>query len=512
MEKTLQKVFFFSLVLVLAGSLVFTSCEEEKLSNAKEITSYTISVLVGGQVKDYVGVTPASSSGGEDEAVVDNDEIVVVVPLGTDLTQLRPTIEVSPKAKVTPASRELLDFSAGIVKHVVKAEDGSKKTFLVRVVSIEDEASIGSFRIGEYEATIGGYVGSYDSGNINSETIRLTMPGNRSSLTPVIVISPLATISPASGTAQDFTEPVTYTVTGSSSIKKTYRVVITSDENEITGFKIGDYEGTIGGNTIGIDVPARTQRTSMTPAITISPYAKVSPATGVAQNFNEPVTYTVTAENGDTREYVVTVTAADASPTLSIQLVANAPGANGQITVYGITGAVGNQAAPANQKDYDDPTTTFTISTRVTNNAGDMYNPNLPNTLVISIGAQSDSNVDGSDTVFSTSKQGVYSSIQWYVDGKLYDGTQKLPYTYGYLRNGSSQEITSPSDSGDYSAGQYNGSATGDGQYSRDDWRNQNIVSLDARDYPYTIPHAVTIVAVKDGVALSKTITFRVVR
>jgi len=63
-----------------------------------------------------------------------------------------------------------------------------------------------------------------------------------------------------------------------------------------------------GAKTIAVEVPKGTDVSALVPAIAISDKATVSPASGVAQNFTNPVTYTVTAEDGSTAEYVVTVT------------------------------------------------------------------------------------------------------------------------------------------------------------------------------------------------------------
>jgi len=59
--------------------------------------------------------------------------------------------------------------------------------------------------------------------------------------------------------------------------------------------------------TISVSVPNGTDVTALVPTISISEKATVSPASGVAQNFTDPVIYTVTAENGSTAEYTVTV-------------------------------------------------------------------------------------------------------------------------------------------------------------------------------------------------------------
>jgi hypothetical protein len=62
--------------------------------------------------------------------------------------------------------------------------------------------------------------------------------------------------------------------------------------------------------TVSIVMPATANLTSLVPTITVSEGASVSPASGVAQNFSAPVAYTVTAEDGSTKVWTVTVTKA----------------------------------------------------------------------------------------------------------------------------------------------------------------------------------------------------------
>jgi hypothetical protein len=61
-------------------------------------------------------------------------------------------------------------------------------------------------------------------------------------------------------------------------------------------------------HTVALALPAGTAVTALAPVITLSDKAAVVPASGVEQNFTSPVTYTVTAENGTTQDYTVTVT------------------------------------------------------------------------------------------------------------------------------------------------------------------------------------------------------------
>ena len=68
------------------------------------------------------------------------------------------------------------------------------------------------------------------------------------------------------------------------------------------------YEGTISGTTITAQLPADTDVTTLTPTISISKGATVTPNSEVAQDFSKEVSYTVTAENKSTKTYKVLVT------------------------------------------------------------------------------------------------------------------------------------------------------------------------------------------------------------
>ncbi len=74
---------------------------------------------------------------------------------------------------------------------------------------------------------------------------------------------------------------------------------------------------TISGTNITASVPAGTDVTALTPTITVSTGASVQPASGTARDFTNPVTYTVTAEDGTQQTYTVTVTV-EAPPEVSI--------------------------------------------------------------------------------------------------------------------------------------------------------------------------------------------------
>ncbi|OHB17730.1 MAG: hypothetical protein A2749_01680 [Parcubacteria group bacterium RIFCSPHIGHO2_01_FULL_45_26] len=85
----------------------------------------------------------------------------------------------------------------------------------------------------------------------------------------------------------------------------------------ITAFTIPSQIGTTTINesihTIAVTVPFGTNVTTLVPTIVTSIWASVSPASGVAQDFTNLVTYTVTAADSSTQAYVVTVTVAPAT-------------------------------------------------------------------------------------------------------------------------------------------------------------------------------------------------------
>lgn len=136
-----------------------------------------------------------------------------------------------------------------------------------------------------------------------------------SHLTPIISVSTYATVEPESGVPQDFTNPVYYTVTAMNGTTAQYMVtaVVHDAENEksilLFRFDALDKECVIDevAHKVSCVLPAETDVTQLVPTIEVSEGATVEPASGVAQDFSNPVTYTVTAQNGTTATYTVTV-------------------------------------------------------------------------------------------------------------------------------------------------------------------------------------------------------------
>jgi hypothetical protein len=90
------------------------------------------------------------------------------------------------------------------------------------------------------------------------------------------------------------------------------RSPILSSAKDITAFTVQGIVGTATINnsnaTVNATVTFASNITSLAPIISVSGFASVNPASGVTQNFTNPVTYTVTAQDASTKQWTVTIT------------------------------------------------------------------------------------------------------------------------------------------------------------------------------------------------------------
>ncbi|NOY37839.1 MAG: T9SS type A sorting domain-containing protein [Chlorobi bacterium] len=148
------------------------------------------------------------------------------------------------------------------------------------------------------------------------------------SLVPALTLAPGATSVPVSGDTVDFTNPVVFTVTAEDQITtRDWTVTVTeaasaSTETDITSFVLAEATGPAvidtTAHTVTAEVAFGTDLTVLVPTIEISAGATVNPASGAVTDFTNPVTYTVTAQDGTTtQDWTVTVTAFE-PPTVTI--------------------------------------------------------------------------------------------------------------------------------------------------------------------------------------------------
>lgn len=230
--------------------------------------------------------------------------------VGVNLDELSPAILYSEKATISPSEFLSQNFN-DTVSYTVTAENGDSKVYNVNVDSrpFAMENEILSF---SFDAD-----GQTYNCDIDNQLRKITLDVvglDLTSVSPDIVISDYATISPSPEVEQNFDNLINYVVTSEGGESATYEVDIynrpISTERKILSFSILEsgqtYEGVINevNKTISIDL-ADIDIGALTPTLTVSEYATVFPMSNATQNFNNPVEYIVTSESGDVTTYTV---------------------------------------------------------------------------------------------------------------------------------------------------------------------------------------------------------------
>jgi len=131
-----------------------------------------------------------------------------------------------------------------------------------------------------------------------------------------------AEVNPKPEAVNIIVDGLTFTVTAENGDKRTYNVTVVqelSPENDLLSFIIKDAEENIEAvidttsNLISYILPYTADLTQLDTEVTISPKATIDPDPTAITDYSETVSYTVTAENGNTKEYEVSLNR-EASP------------------------------------------------------------------------------------------------------------------------------------------------------------------------------------------------------
>ncbi len=208
-----------------------------------------------------------------------------------------------------------------------------------------------------------------------------------------------ATAQSSGATANDFTSALTYTVTAVDGSTQDYLVTVTnaapSSDKAFTEFKLEaannvalseDVTGDIdeANHTVSLTVPAGTDLTALVAtfvtsgnAIEVASTTQVSGTT--ANDFSSPVTYTVTAQDGSTQTYIVTLTwSAGIAQQAYVKRVNNQAGGyfggwGDQLSVSGDTMVVGVNNESSNQTTITNGTTASTDTSNSSSGAVYVY-------------------------------------------------------------------------------------------------------------------------------------------
>jgi len=155
--------------------------------------------------------------------VTNNITSITVTPTAAD-TNATITVNGTPVASGSASGAISLDVGENTITTIVTAQDGTTtKTYTVTVT--RDASSAKAITAFDFKALDPEVVGVIKEG---AKTITLTVPFGTdvTALVPTIV-STGASISPASGIAQDFSSPVNYTVTAEDTSIQAYVVTVT---------------------------------------------------------------------------------------------------------------------------------------------------------------------------------------------------------------------------------------------------------------------------------------------
>ncbi|MFB9754113.1 cadherin-like beta sandwich domain-containing protein [Paenibacillus hodogayensis] len=270
---------------------------------------------------DLVGFTLAAQTGSATIQVATHT-VTIEVAHGTNLAALAPTVTVSTYATVSPTSGATVDFSNGPVSYTVIAQNGATQVWMVTVIEASAPLS-GANDIVSF--TLAAQTGA---ATIQTAThtveIEVAHGTNLSTLVPTVTVSTYATVNPGSGATLDFSSaPVSYTVTAQNGTAQVWTVTVSeapaplSGANDIVSFTLAAQTGSAtiqaATHSVEIEVAHGTNLSTLAPTVTVSAHATLSPASGATVNFSGgAVSYTVTAQNGATQVWTVTVIEASA--------------------------------------------------------------------------------------------------------------------------------------------------------------------------------------------------------
>jgi hypothetical protein len=296
-ERYMGWFFIVGMLLILLGCNV-SSPNTVNQSSLKAITAFSL-----------------PSSNGPVNGTIAGLNIAVTMPFGTNVTALIATFTTTGQSVTVNGTPQVSGTTpnnfTNPLAYVVTAADGSTATYTVTVtVAAIPAKAITAFSLAGTPGTIIG------------QNIAVTMPFGTDITALIATFTTTGQSVTVNGTPQvsgttpnNFTNPVAYLVTAADGSTATYSVTVTVAANpakEITAFSLAGTPGTIIGQNIAVTMPFGTDVTALIAVftttgqnVTVNGTPQVSGAT--PNNFTNPVAYLVTAADGSTATYTVTV-------------------------------------------------------------------------------------------------------------------------------------------------------------------------------------------------------------
>jgi hypothetical protein len=256
---------------------------------------------------------------------ISGTNISVTVPYGTNVTALVATFTTTGASVKVGATTQVSgttpnNFTSPVV-YTVTALDASTKDYTVTVTAAPNPAK---------DITAFSFTTPAAVGTISGTNILVTVPYGTNVTALVATFTTtgasvkVGSTTQVSGTTpNNFTSPVVYTVTAADSSTKDYTITVTFSSNpakDITDFRFVAQTavGVIEGSNISVTVPGGTDVSALAATFTTTGTSvKIGSATQVSgvtfNDFTNPLTYTVTAVDGSTKDYTVRVAVAPGS-------------------------------------------------------------------------------------------------------------------------------------------------------------------------------------------------------
>lgn len=263
-----------------------------------------------------------------------NGAISLTVPFGTTVTALAATFATTGASVTVGGTIQVSGITAnnftGPVTYRVTAADGSTKDYAVNVTVAASTAS--DLTAFVFQVAHNQNLNNDATGTINGTNISLTVP-NGTNVTALVAtfgttgtsVRAAGTLQVSGTTANNYTTPVIYRVTAADGSTKDYTVTVTEasgSAKDLTTFAFlsmnnpglaVDVTGSINGTSISLMLPTGTNIGALVASfnttgqnVTVAGVTQVSGTT--ANDFTTTVLYRVTAEDGSTKDYAVTIT------------------------------------------------------------------------------------------------------------------------------------------------------------------------------------------------------------
>jgi len=247
--------------------------------------------------------------------------IAVTRPNGTSVTALVATFATTGASTSVGTALQVSGTTQNNftdpVAYTVTAADGTTSAYTVTVtVAPVSAQALTSFSLAGVAGTV----------NETAKTVTVILPSGTvktalvASFTTTGASVKVGTALQTSGTTpNDFTGPVAYTVSAGDTTQTTYAVSVTvspASAKAISAYSLAGVTGTVNeaARTISLTMPNGTNLTALvatfsTTGMSVKIAGVLQTSAATANNFSNPVTYTVSAADGSTAVYTVTVAA-----------------------------------------------------------------------------------------------------------------------------------------------------------------------------------------------------------